>query len=100
MTTTGHPPLIPLEPEYNFAYRYGNNGRGILLPPTVTNLPLRDNFDVITVADKLVLNRASWKDETGSVYDAFKYMVRYRSVPRDRLMTTGWLNGRLDLPVV
>ena len=49
----------------------------------MTDLPLRDDFDAITVADKSVLNRASWKDETGSAYDAFEYMTRYRSVPRD-----------------
>ena len=52
-------------------------------PPTVTDLPLRDDFDAITVADKSVLNRASWNDETGSAYDAFEYMTRYRSVPKD-----------------
>jgi hypothetical protein len=52
-------------------------------PPTVTDLPLRDDFDAITVADKSVLNRASWKDETGSAYDAFDYMTRCRSTPKD-----------------
>ena len=77
------PPLVLPESEHNFAYRYGKNGRRILPPPTVTDFPLRDDFDAITVADKSVLNRASWKDETGSVYDAFEYMVRYRNVPRD-----------------
>jgi len=54
-----------------------------LPPPTVTDFPLRDDFDPSTVADKSVLNRASWKDETGSAYDAFEYMTRYRSVPKD-----------------
>ena len=49
----------------------------------MTDLPLRDDFDAITVADKSVLNRASWKDETGSAYDAFEYMTRHRSVPKD-----------------
>ena len=49
----------------------------------MTDLPLRDDFDAITVADRSVLNRASWKDETGSAYDAFEYMTRYRSVPID-----------------
>jgi len=52
----------------------------------VTDLPLRDDFDAITVADKSVLNRASWKDETGSVCDAFEYMTRYRSAPKDNRM--------------
>jgi len=52
-----------------------------LPPPTVTDFPLRDDFDAITVVDKSVLNRASWKDETGSAYDAFEYMTRCRSVP-------------------
>jgi len=47
----------------------------------VTDFPLRDDFDAITVVDKSVLNRASWKDETGSAYDAFEYMARCRSVP-------------------
>jgi len=47
----------------------------------VTDFPLRDDFDAITVVDKSVLNRASWKDETGSAYDAFEYMTRCRSVP-------------------
>ena len=75
--------LIPPESEYHFAYRYGDNGRRILPPPTVTDLPLRDDFDAITVVDKSVLNRASWKDETGSAYDAFEYMTRYRNVPKD-----------------
>ena len=77
------PFLVSPESEYHFAYRYGDNGRRILPPPTVTDLPLRDDFDAITVADKSVLNRASWKDETGSAYDAFEYMTRYRSVPQD-----------------
>lgn len=49
----------------------------------MTDFPLRDDFDAITVVDKSVLNRASWKDETGSAYDAFEYMTRYRSVPKD-----------------
>ena len=49
----------------------------------MTDLPLRDDFDAITVVDKSVLNRASWKDETGSAYDAFEYMTRYRSAPKD-----------------
>ena len=49
----------------------------------MTDLPLRDDFDAITVADKSVLNRASWKDETGSVYDAFEYITRYRSASND-----------------
>ena len=55
-------------------------------PPTVTDLPLRDDFDAITVVDKSVLNRASWKDETGSAYDAFEYMTRYRSAPKESRM--------------
>ena len=50
----------------------------------MTDLPLRDDFDAVTVADKSILNRASWKDETGSAYDAFDYMTRYRSVPNNR----------------
>lgn len=49
----------------------------------MTDLPLRDDFDAITVADKSVLNRASWKDETGSAYDAFEYMTRHRSAPKE-----------------
>ena len=52
----------------------------------MTDLPLRDDFDAITVADKSVLNRASWRDETGSAYDAFEYMTRHRSVPKDTRM--------------
>ena len=81
------PPFpIPPESEYHFAYRYGDNGRRILPPPTVTDLPLRDDFDAITVADKSVLSRANWKDETGSAYDAFDYMTRHRSVPKDNRM--------------
>ena len=72
---------IPLESEYHFAYRYADNGRRALPPPTVTDFPLRDDFDAITVVDKSVLNRASWKDETGSAFDAFEYMTRCRSVP-------------------
>jgi len=71
------------ESEYHFAYRYGDNGRRILPPPTVTDLPLDDDFDAITVADKSVLNRANWKDETGSAYDAFEYMTRYRCAPTE-----------------
>ena len=47
----------------------------------MTDFPLRDDFDAITVVDKSVLNRTSWKDETGSAYDAFEYMARCRSVP-------------------
>ena len=47
----------------------------------MTDFPLRDDFDAITVVDKSVLNRASWKDETGSAFDAFEYMTRCRSVP-------------------
>lgn len=77
---------FPLESEHHFAYRYGDNGGRVLPPPTVTDSPLRDDFDAITVADKSVLNRASWKDETGSAYDAFEYMTRYRSVPQDGRM--------------
>lgn len=58
-------------------------------PPTVTDLPLRDDFDAITVADKSVLNRASWRDETGSAYDAFEYTTRYRSGLKDSLVKAG-----------
>jgi hypothetical protein len=54
-----------------------------LPPPTVTDLPIRDDFDAITVADRSVLNRSGWKDETGSAYDAFEYMTRHRSVPKE-----------------
>jgi len=87
------------ESEYHFAYRYGDNGRRILPPPTVTDLPLRDDFDAITVAGKSVLNRASWKDETGSACDAFEYMARYLSVPKDTRVksnndVTGQRQGR------
>lgn len=49
----------------------------------MTDLPLRDDFDAITVADRSVLSRANWRDETGSAYDAFEYMTRHRSVPKD-----------------
>ena len=52
----------------------------------MTDLPLRDDFDAITVADKSVLSRANWKDETGSSYDAFEYMARNRSVSKDNRM--------------
>ena len=83
-------PVSP-ESEYHFAYHHSNNGRRILPPPTVTDLPLRDDFDAITVADKSPLNRASWKDETGSAYDAFEYMTRHRTVSKDSRM--GSANG-------
>lgn len=49
----------------------------------MTDLPIRDDFDAITVADKSVLNRSGWKDETGSAYDAFEYMTRHRSAPKE-----------------
>lgn len=74
------------ESEYHFAYRYGENGRRFVPPPTVTDFPLRDDFDAVTVADKSTLNRASWKDETGSAFDAFDYMTRCRSAPKEGLV--------------
>ena len=49
----------------------------------MTDLPLRDDFDAITVVDKSVLNRASWKDETGSANDAFEYITKSMSMPKD-----------------
>ena len=44
---------------------------------------MRDDFDAITIADKSVLNRPGWKDETGSAFDAFEYMTRHRSAPKE-----------------